>query len=190
MLLPYWCLVLVLSVNITDSYQHLVSSKNAGLPLQDHHHCPQVALGASILSNSLPWNQTEVWQHCWAKAVSGLHSKPQSCSTKPSHHHSRLTITVSPSPSQNHHFNHYHSNHSKVRVAIAISGSYFLFHLLYFLLLTIRLAQAAGKDAERWNLLLGKKTFSPRKTPMDSLSNVCLCRSWLVYACVHHHWQW
>jgi len=44
---------------------------------------------------------------------------------------------------------------SQARVALAISGSYFLFHLLYFLLLTIRLAQTAGKDAERWNLLLG-----------------------------------
>jgi len=44
---------------------------------------------------------------------------------------------------------------SQVRVALAISGSYFLFHLLYFLLLTIRLAQTAGEDAEQWNILLG-----------------------------------
>jgi len=40
-------------------------------------------------------------------------------------------------------------------VAVAISGSYFLFHLLYFLLQTIRLAQATGKDAGRWDVLLG-----------------------------------
>jgi len=44
---------------------------------------------------------------------------------------------------------------SQARVAVAISGSYFLFHLLYFLLQTIRLAQATGKDAGRWDVLLG-----------------------------------
>ena len=114
-------------------------------------HCPQVALGAGILSNSLPRDQAEVWQYCRAETISGLDSKPQkkrlhSCSAK---YHLTLTIPILPLQPYD----------SQARVALAISGSYFLFHLLYFLLLTIRLAQTAGKDAERWNLLLGEKTL-------------------------------
>ena len=107
-------------------------------------HCrPQVALGAGILSNSLPWDQAEVWQYCRAETVSGLDSKPQKRSTSLFRQIPSQTLPFQPCDSQ-------------ARVAVAISGSYFLFHLLYFLLLTIRLAQTAGKDAERWNLLLGE----------------------------------
>ena len=83
-----------------------------------------------------------------------------SCSAK---YH--LTLTIPPLPFQ--------PCDSQARVAVAISGSYFLFHLLYFLLLTIRLAQTAGKDAERWNLLLGEN---------NSHLNV-------VTAFISHHWH-
>ena len=123
-------------------------------------HCPQVALGAGILSNSLSWDQAEVWQYCRTQTVSGLDSKPQKTSTSLFRQIPSQTLPLQPCDSQ-------------ARVAVAISGSYFLFHLLYFLLLTIRLAQTAGKDAERWNLLLGEN---------NSHLNV-------VTAFISHHWH-
>ena len=45
----------------------------------------------------------------------------------------------------------------QVRVSLAVAGSYFLFHLLYYLLLGARLVEAASMDRERWNILLGKE---------------------------------
>ena len=135
-------------------------------------HCPQAALGAGILSNSLPWDQAEVWQYCRTQTISGLDSKPQKRSTSLFRQIPSQTLPLQPCDSQ-------------ARVALAISGSYFLFHLLYFLLLTIRLAQTAGKDAERWNLLLGEKTLIWTLSQHSSVitGTWMSLTSWQVWAC-------
>ena len=68
-------------------------------------HCPQVALGAGILSNSLPRDQAEVWQYCRAQTVSGLDSKPQK----------NVFILVPPNTISLSPFLHYHCNHAILR---------------------------------------------------------------------------
>ena len=71
------------------AFENVLSSSPTSLILI---HCPQVALGAGILSNSLPWHQAEVWQYCRAETVSGLDSKPHTPLSPYHSHHSNRAI--------------------------------------------------------------------------------------------------
>jgi len=48
---------------------------------------------------------------------------------------------------------------SQVQVCLAVSGSYFLFHLLYFVLLAARLIEAGMMNRDKWNVLLGMSVW-------------------------------